>query len=150
MYHFLTNSSFSNLSHSFIRQRSFIYLFEPSCVRKSNKNSQFWHFFPFANTFYTLYCECILTIVRNINTRNHVSLIQEYQRTFVKKEKIKKENEKVAKRKLGKVGNLGKVIPSFLSFLGFKNLGKKFPRFPSFLPDHKIHPVEKQNININE
>ena len=38
--------------------------------------------------------------------------------SFYKKgKKIKKENEKVANRKLGKVGNLrnlGKVIPSFL------------------------------------
>ena len=30
-----------------------------------------------------------------------------------KEEKIKKENEKVANRKLGKVSNLGKIIPSF-------------------------------------
>ena len=31
-----------------------------------------------------------------------------------KRKKNKKENEKVANRKLGKVGNLGNVIPSFL------------------------------------
>ena len=53
----------------------------------------------------------------------------------------------MAHRKLGKVGNLGEIIPSFLfsefSILpGFKNLGKKFlkfprfPRFPSFQPGH--------------
>ena len=39
-------------------------------IRKSDKNSQFWHLFPFANTFSTLYCEYILTIDQNINTRN--------------------------------------------------------------------------------
>ena len=66
--HFPTNSSFSTLSHSFILQRSFIYLFDPSFVRKRDKNSKFTHFFPFANTFYA----------QNINTRNHVSLMQEY------------------------------------------------------------------------
>ena len=58
------------------------------------------------------------TIDQNINTRNHVWLIQEHQKAFIKKgKKIKKENKKVANRKLGKVrnlGNLGKVIPSFL------------------------------------
>ena len=71
--------------------------------------------------------------------------IKELEKTFTKKEKkIKKENEKMANRKLGKVGNLGKVIPSFLisefsilpynqnQKLGFKNLRKKFPRFPRF------------------
>ena len=73
------------------------------------------------------------------------------EKTFTKKEKrMKKENEKVANRKLEKVGNLknlGKVIPSFLisefSILlysqnrkhGLKNIGKKSPRFPSFRPD---------------
>ena len=54
-------------------------------------------------------------------------------------------NEKMANRKLervGNLGNLGKIIPSFLIWefsilpysqnrkLRFKNLGKKFPRFP--------------------
>ena len=54
----------------------------------------------------------------------------------------------MANRKLGKagnLGNLGKIIPSFLIAefsilavrqnrkLGFKNLGKKLPRFPRFL-----------------
>ena len=46
--------------------------------------------------------------------------------------------------KIEKVGNLGKIIPSFLISefsilpynqnrkLGFKNIGKKFPRFPRF------------------
>ena len=57
----------------------------------------------------------------------------------------------MANQKLEKVGNLGnlrKVIPSFLVSkfsilpysqnrkLGIKNLGKKFPSFPSFRPDH--------------
>ena len=66
-----------------------------------------------------------------------------------KKKKINKENEKVANRKLGKIANLGKIIPSFLLSefsilaagqnrkLGFKNLGEKcsrFLRFPSFRP----------------
>ena len=64
-----------------------------------------------------------------------------------KRGKNKKENEKVANRKLGKAGNLEnlrKVIPSFLISefsilpysqnrkLGFKDLAKKFPRFPRF------------------
>ena len=65
--------------------------------------------------------------------------------SFYKKgKKIKKENEKVANQKLGKVGNLenlGKVIlisefsilpNSQNRKLRFKNLGKKFPRFPRF------------------
>ena len=58
----------------------------------------------------------------------------------------------MANRKLGNLGNLGNIIPSFLISkfsilpysqnrkLGFKNLGKKFPSFPSFRPGH-------QNIN---
>ena len=81
--------------------------------------------FHFANTFYTLHCECIYTLGQNMQG-----------------------NEKVANRKLGKVGNLGnlrKVIPSFLISefsilpysqnwkIGYKNLGKRFPRFPKFL-----------------
>ena len=57
------------------------------------------------------------------------------------REKNKKENEKVANRKLVNLRNLGKVIPSFLISefsilpcsqnrkLRFKNLGKKFPSF---------------------
>ena len=79
---------------------------------------------------------------------------------YKKREKIKKENEKVANRKLGKVGNLGnlgKVIPSFLVSefsilpysqnrkLGFKNLGKRCPRFPSFRPDP---PTQAFSCNI--
>ena len=74
-----------------------------------------------------------------------------------KEKKNEKENEKVANQKLGKVGNLGKIIQSFLFSefsilpysqnrkLGFKNLGKKFPRiprfprFPSFRPDRTIN-----------
>ena len=39
--HFPTNSSFSNLSHKFILQRSFIYLLEPSFVRKIDKTHNF-------------------------------------------------------------------------------------------------------------
>ena len=35
--HLLAIASFRNLSHSFILQRSFIYLFKPSFVRKINK-----------------------------------------------------------------------------------------------------------------
>ena len=62
-----------------------------------------------------------------------------------KREKNTKENEKVANQKLGNLGNLGKVIPSFLISeffifpysqnrkLRFKNLGKKILRFPRFL-----------------
>ena len=60
------------------------------------------------------------------------------------RKKNKKENEKVANRKLGNLGNLGNIIPSFLISefsilpfsqnrkIGFKNLGKKFPSFPTF------------------
>ena len=52
-----------------------MYLFEHSFVRKTNKDSQFWHLFILqihfiVNAFYT--------IDQNINTRNHVSLMQEY------------------------------------------------------------------------
>ena len=47
-------TSFPNLSHSFISQRGFIYLFKLSFVRKIVKTHNF------ANTFYTLCCECIL------------------------------------------------------------------------------------------
>ena len=43
--HFTTASSFCNSSHSFILQRSFIYLFKPFFVRKIDKNSQFCHLF---------------------------------------------------------------------------------------------------------
>ena len=74
--------------------------------------------------------------------------------------KNKKENEKVANRKLEKVGNLGKVIPSFLISefsilpysqnwkLRFKNLRKKYPRFPRFpkfprLPSFRPGPGEQ-------
>ena len=74
------------------------------------------------------------------------------------RKKSKKENEKVANQtfeNLGNVGNLAKIIPSFLisNFsiwpysqnrkLRFKNLAKTFPRFtrflsfPSFRPGHK-------------
>ena len=57
-------------------------------------------------------------------------------------EKSKNGNRKL--RKVGDLGNLGKIIPSFLISefsilpnsqnrkLEFKNLGKKFPRFPRF------------------
>ena len=60
------------------------------------------------------------------------------------RKKNKKENEKVANRKLGNLGNLRNIIPSFLISkfsiwpysrnrnIGFKNLGKKFPNFPTF------------------
>ena len=43
--HFPTTSSFCNLSHSFILQRSFIHLFQPSFARKIEKNSLFCHLF---------------------------------------------------------------------------------------------------------
>ena len=78
-----------------------------------------------------------------------------------KREKIRKENEKVANRKLRKVGNLrnlGKVIPSFLVSeflilpysqnrkLGFKNL-PRFPRFPIF-PSFQPGPCLYMNIGV--
>ena len=64
--------------------------------------------------------------------------------------KNKKENEKVANRKLG---NLGNIIPSFLHSkfsvlpysqnrkLGFKNLGKNFRVFQVF------DPVNNNSLN---
>ena len=72
--------------------------------------------------------------------------------------------EKMANRNLGKVrnlGNLGKIIPSFLIFefsilpysqnrkLRFKNLGKKFPRFPRFprFPSFRSGRIQNQNQN---
>ena len=66
----------------------------------------------------------------------------------MKKNKIRKKNEKVANRNfeiVGNPGNLEKIIPSFLITefsilpysqnrkLGFQNLGKKNPRFPILL-----------------
>ena len=65
----------------------------------------------------------------------------------------------MANRKLGKAGNLGKVIPSFISEfsilpycqnrkLGLKNLGKKFPIFPSFRPGLNFH-LKKGNRREN-
>ena len=66
------------------------------------------------------------------------------------RKKNKKENEKVANRKLGNLGNLGNIIPSFLISkfsilpysqnrkLGITNLGKKIPSFPSFRPGRKF------------
>ena len=56
---FPTNSSFSNLSHKFILQRSFIYLFEPFLLEKLTKLTILASFH-FANTFYIIYCEYIL------------------------------------------------------------------------------------------
>ena len=69
-------------------------------------------------------------INQNINTLSHISSmrtmfikcrtsykckIKILKITFIKKEKkIKKENEKVANRKLENLGNLGNIIPSFL------------------------------------
>ena len=63
---------------------------------------------------------------------------KDFKKTFI--EKIKKENEKVANQKLGKVRNLIKIILSFLFSkflilavkLGFKNLGKKFSKVSEF------------------
>ena len=67
-----------------------------------------------------------------------------YCRILKKRSYLK--NEKVANRKLGNLGNLGNIIPSFLISkfsilpysqnrkLGFKTLGKKIPSFPSFRP----------------
>ena len=71
---------------------------------------------------------------------------------------MKKENEKVANRKVGNLGNLGKIIPSFLIFefsilpysqnrkLGFKNLGKKFPRFPRFSRFRSFRPGQRNTV----
>ena len=77
---------------------------------------------------------------------------KDFEKKNYKRKKIKKENEKVANQKLGKVENLGKIIPSFLISeflilpysqnrkLGFKNLGKKFPRFLRFLRFPNFQP----------
>ena len=54
---FLHNTSVISLS--FISQRSFIYLFKPSFVRKMDKTHNFAIFY-LINPFYALYCECIL------------------------------------------------------------------------------------------
>ena len=72
----------------------------------------------------------------------------------------------MANRKLGKAGNLGKVIPSFQKlfqvslFPSFRfcptakiensdlNLGKKFPIFPSFRPGLNFH-LKKGNRREN-
>ena len=71
--HFTTTSSFCNLSHSFILQRSFIYLFKPSFVRKIKKRTHNFAIFSF--------CKFILYSIlwthftdQNIKTRNHVSV----------------------------------------------------------------------------
>ena len=72
------NSSFSDLFHSFILQRSFMYLLEPSFVRKSDKNPQFWHLFILQIHFILYIVKAFYTIDQNINTRNHVSLMREY------------------------------------------------------------------------
>ena len=76
--HFPMNSSFSDLFHSFILQRSFIYLLEPSFVKKSDKNPQFWHLFILQIHFILYIVKAFYTIDQNINTRNHVSLMREY------------------------------------------------------------------------
>ena len=115
-------------------------------IEKSTKT----HSFYFANTFYALYCECILYYRSKHKHKKSCFVNARILESFYKKgKKIKKENDKVANQKLVKVGNLGNVILSFLISdfsilphsqnrkLGFKNLGKKFrrfPRFPSFRP----------------
>ena len=118
--------------------------------------------FCFANTFYILYCECILYYRPKHKHKKSCSVHARILESFYKKgEKIKKENEKVANRKLRKVGNLrnlGKVIPSFLVSeflilpysqnrkLGFKNL-PRFPRFPIF-PSFQPGPCLYMNIGV--
>ena len=74
--HFPTTSSFCNLSHRFILQRSLIYLFEPSFVRKIDKNSQFCHLFILQIYFMLYIVNAFYTTDQNINTRNHVSLMR--------------------------------------------------------------------------
>ena len=80
--HFPKTFSFSNLSRSQFHyfQRSFLHLFEPSFVRKIDKNSQFWYFFSLQiRLIGTLcHCECILYCRSYINTRNHVLFMQKY------------------------------------------------------------------------
>ena len=113
-------------------------------LEKSTKTHNF-AIFSFANTFYTLYCECILYYRSKHKHKKSCFANARILESFYKKgKKIKKENEKVANQKLGKVGNLGNLgkvilISEFSTLpysqnrkLGFKNLGKKFPRFPRF------------------
>ena len=93
---------------------------------------------------------------QNMNTRNHVSLMRCYKITcrtvitnvnyriwkkYKKGEKVKKENAKVANRKLGKAGNLGKVIPSFQKLFQVS----LFPSF-RFCPTAKI---ENSDLKIS-
>ena len=60
-----------NLSHSFISQRSFIYLFKPSFVRKMDKTHNF-AIFSFCQ--YILYSLLWMYFIdQNINTWNHIS-----------------------------------------------------------------------------
>ena len=70
-----------------------------------------------ANTFYTLYCECILYCRSKHKHKKSCFFNARILESFYKKgKKIKKENEKVANQKLGKVGNLGNLGKVILSF----------------------------------
>ena len=61
---------------SFILQRSFVYLSEPSFVRKIDKNSQFCYLFILQIHFVLYIVNAFYTIDQNINTRNYVSLMR--------------------------------------------------------------------------
>ena len=86
-YRTLPNDFFSNLSHSFILHRSFIYLFGPSFVRKIHKNSQFWYLFILqihlvlyiVNVFYTI----DQNINRSISPYEVIAVLQYYSTKYL-------------------------------------------------------------------
>ena len=87
------------------------------------------------------------TIDQNINTRNHVLLMQEYLESIYKKEKKRKKMKKWQIKNLEKLEILEKLLQVFL-FPSFRFCPtaklensdlkgrKKFPRFPIFRPGH--------------
>ena len=83
-----------------------------------------------------------------------------YFRIFKKKFFLR--NEKMTNRKLGNLGNLGNIIPSFLISefsilpysknrkLGYKYLGKTFPTFPRFLRFPSFRPGRNLSASIRK
>ena len=107
-----------------------------------------------ANAFYT--------IAQNKHKKSCFVNARILESFYEKGKKIKKENEKLANRKLGKVRNLGNLRKIILSFLisefsilpysqnrklGFENLGKKFPRIPRF-PIFWVFDLAVKLVNI--
>ena len=122
-------------------------MFEPSFVRKIDKNSQFWHLFILQIHVIHYVVIAFYTIDQNINTRNHVLLMQEYLESIYKKEKKRKKMKKWQIKNLEKLEILEKLLQVFL-FPSFRFCPtaklensdlkgrKKFPRFPIFRPGH--------------